>query len=127
MNTKISVITVVYNAKDTIERTIKSVIAQLYDNYEYIIIDGGSTDGTLDIIEKYRDKISYFISESDEGIYDAMNKGVLKATGDYVAFINADDWYEPNAFKLVASYIKTKKTIILWNQKDRLLPEVLHV
>lgn len=114
MNTKISVITVVYNAKDTIERTIKSVIDQQYDNYEYIIIDGGSTDGTLEVIEKYRDKISYFISESDEGIYDAMNKGVLKATGDYVAFINANDWYEPNAFRLVASYIKTKNTPIVY-------------
>ena len=114
MSTKISVITVAYNAFDTIERTIKSVTTQTYNNYEYIIIDGGSTDGTQKIIEKYIDKISYFVSESDEGIYDAMNKGILKATGDYVAFINSDDWYEPNAFRLVASYLETENVPIVY-------------
>jgi glycosyltransferase involved in cell wall biosynthesis len=87
----ISVITVVYNGSKTCEKTIKSVINQTYDNVEYIIIDGGSTDGTLDIIEKYEDKIDYWISEKDSGIYDAMNKGIKVANGDWIYFLGADD------------------------------------
>ena len=88
---KISIITVSYNAVATIEQTILSVINQTYENIEYIIIDGGSTDGTIDIIKKYKDKISYWVSEQDNGIYDAMNKGIDVATGDYIQFLNADD------------------------------------
>ena len=92
MNSKISVITVVYNAKDTIERTIKSVIAQLYDNYEYIIIDGGSRDGTLDIIEKYRDKISdiAFDIELEKGV---IISPVIKNIDKYNANINVIPFY----------------------------------
>ena len=87
----ITVVTVVFNGRDFIEKTIQSVIKQTYHNIEYILIDGGSTDGTLDIIKKYEDKIDYWISEPDDGIYDAMNKGIANATGDWIYFINAGD------------------------------------
>lgn len=88
---KISIVTVSYNAAKTIEQTISSVVNQTYKNIEYIIIDGGSTDGTIDVIKKYEDRISYWVSEPDKGIYDAMNKGTRAATGDYIQFIGADD------------------------------------
>lgn len=88
---RISIITVCYNAEHTIEQTIYSVVNQSYPNIEYIIIDGGSTDHTMDIIEQHRSKIATVISEPDNGIYDAMNKGVSVATGDYVQFLGADD------------------------------------
>lgn len=93
MNTlpKVSIITVCFNSAASIERTILSVIRQDYANIEYIIIDGGSTDGTVDIIKKYESKIARWISEPDKGIYDAMNKGIDYATGDYVNFMNAGD------------------------------------
>lgn len=87
-----SIITVVYNGIESIEETIKSVINQPNLNFEYLIIDGGSKDGTLEVIKKYSQNISYWISEKDEGIYDAMNKGIAKATGDYVYFINCGDY-----------------------------------
>ena len=87
----ISIITVSYNSVQTIEETILSVINQTYSNIEYIIIDGGSNDGTVDIIKKYSNKISYWISEPDKGIYDAMNKGALKATGEYIQYLNSSD------------------------------------
>lgn len=90
-NPRISLITVSFNAVKTIEQTILSVINQTYPNIEYIIIDGGSTDGTIDIIKKYQDKIAYWISEPDKGIYDAMNKGIDSANGDYLFFLGADD------------------------------------
>lgn len=87
----ISVITVVWNGATTIEDTILSVINQDYPDVEYIVIDGVSTDGTLDILEKYRGKISKIISESDKGIYDAMNKGIINSTGDWIYFLGCDD------------------------------------
>lgn len=90
---KISIITVCYNAENTIAGTIQSVLSQTYDNVEYIIIDGASTDKTVDIITQYKDKLSCFITEPDKGIYDAMNKGISKATGDIVGILNADDFY----------------------------------
>ena len=86
---KISIITVVFNALSNLEETILSVINQDYDNYEYIIIDGGSTDGTIEIIKKYHDKITLWITEPDKGIYDAMNKGVKFSDGQFVQFLNA--------------------------------------
>lgn len=90
-NPKISVVTVCYNAVDSIKETMLSVLNQTYDNIEYIIIDGGSKDGTVDIIKKYSDRLAYWISEPDMGIYDAMNKGIDNATGDYIIFINIGD------------------------------------
>ena len=88
---KISVVTVVFNGGAFIEETIKSVVSQNYTNIEYIIIDGKSTDGTLDIVLRYKDKISRIISEKDTGLYDAMNKGLRVATGDFVLFLNCGD------------------------------------
>lgn len=90
---KFSVITVCRNAEKTIERTIRSVVAQTCPNKEFVVIDGASSDGTRAVLEKYRDKIDILVSEPDKGIYDAMNKGVSRATGDYVIFINADDYF----------------------------------
>lgn len=89
---KISIITVCYNAQDCLEKTIVSVINQKYENLEYIIIDGGSTDGTLSVIEKYLSYIDVFITEKDNGIFDAMNKGIKKCTGNWVNFMNAGDF-----------------------------------
>ena len=88
---KFSVITVCYNAQATIEDTIQSVIAQTYHHVEYIIVDGASKDRTLSIINRYRDRIATIVSEPDKGLYDAMNKGLRLATGDYVCFLNAGD------------------------------------
>lgn len=90
---KVSIITVVYNNVNTIQDAIESVLSQTYTDIEYIIIDGGSTDGTVEIIKSYGNKISKFISESDHGIYDAMNKGLKFATGDIVGILNSDDFY----------------------------------
>lgn len=88
---KLTVITIVYNNVRDIERTIKSVLNQTHKNIEYIIIDGKSTDGTLEVIEKYKTRISKIVSEADKGIYDAMNKGLALAEGDYVLFMNSGD------------------------------------
>ncbi len=92
----VSVITVTYNRADTIEDAIRSVLAQTYPNIEYIVIDGGSTDGTLDILRRYEDRIDYWLSEPDAGIYDAINKGIRVAHGDYIGFLNSDDYYSSN-------------------------------
>ncbi len=102
----ISVITACKNEKMTIEQTILSVLSQTCTDYELIIIDGGSTDGTLDIIEKYKDKISYFISEKDSGIYNAMNKGIEASRGDILYFLNANDTlFDEHVFaKIVKSF-----------------------
>lgn len=92
-NHLVSIITISYNVVSSIEATILSVINQTYLPIEYIIIDGGSVDGTLDIIKKYTDRITYWCSEPDKGIYDAMNKGIAKATGEWVNFMNAGDTF----------------------------------
>lgn len=98
---KISIITVCLNSEQTIEQTIQSVINQNDSDYEYIIVDGKSTDNTLNIIDKYKNKISAIVSEHDNGIYDAMNKGIALATGEIIGIINSDDWYEPGTFREV--------------------------
>jgi len=89
----VSIVTSVFNASSTIEDTIKSVLSQTYKNIEYIIIDGGSTDGTTEIIKSYGNKINKFFSEPDKGIYDAMNKGIKASSGDLIGFLNADDTF----------------------------------
>ncbi len=93
MKKKISVITITFNCRQNIEKTILSVISQKDIDFEYIIIDGASTDGTLDIIDQYRDKIDVIVSEPDKGIYNAMNKGIKKAQGEWINFMNAGDTF----------------------------------
>lgn len=94
---KISVITINYNEKEGLRKTIQSVVGQTYADIEYIVIDGGSTDGSKELIETHQDKIHYWISEPDSGIYNAMNKGIRAATGDYLLFMNSGDCFlEPD-------------------------------
>lgn len=103
----LTVITVVFNGAATLEHTIRSVIEQAYDNVEHIIIDGGSTDATLDILRKYDTSIDYWISEKDAGIYDAMNKGIALARGDYIGMLNSDDFFaSPSALEIIAARLK---------------------
>lgn len=98
---KFSVITVCYNSADHIERAIQSVLAQQGVEVEYIVIDGGSSDGTLDILHRYADHIAFLSSEPDKGLYDAMNKGLAHATGDVVNFLNSDDWFTEGSLAAV--------------------------
>lgn len=104
MDSKFTIITPCYNSERTIRKTIESVLAQTYVNYEYIIIDGKSNDSTLDIINEYKEAFQgrlQVISEKDHGIYDAMNKGIRLAKGDIIGIINSDDWYEPDTLENV--------------------------
>jgi glycosyltransferase involved in cell wall biosynthesis len=98
----ISIITIVFNGEKHLEQTILSVLEQTYTHIQYIVIDGGSTDQSLNIIRKYEKNIYFWTSEKDRGISDAFNKGIARATGDIVGIINADDWYESNALERVA-------------------------
>lgn len=103
---KFSIITVCYNSEKTIERTIKSVLNQTIDDYEYIIVDGGSTDNTISLIDNYRmifGKKLRVISEPDDGIYDAMNKGIRMSSGELVGIVNSDDYLEPDALKKISN------------------------
>ena len=120
---KISIITVVKNKVNTIERAIKSVINQNYSNFEYIIIDANSDDGTSEKIKKYNEKISTVIREDDRGIWDAMNKGLKYVNGDIIGFLNADDFYYENAFEIVNKYFNNNKIDFLFGsvQKYKLM------
>ena len=110
---KISIVTISYNIVSSIEKTILSVISQTYSNIEYIVIDGGSTDGTVDIIKKYSNKISYWVSERDKGIYDAMNKGIEAATGDWINFMNAGDlFFHNNVISEIIPFLDNNVDII---------------
>lgn len=117
MNPKFSIITVCFNSEETIERTIISVLSQSYQNFEYIIVDGASTDGTLGIVEKYvekyPDKIK-LISEKDDGIYDAMNKGIRVASGDLIGIVNSDDYYEADALENISETYDGEKYEIVY-------------
>lgn len=105
----VTIITSTYNAVNDLEDSIKSVISQSYSNIQYVIIDGGSSDGTLEVIKKYEKYISIYISEKDQGIYDAWNKGLSLAKGDWIAFLGADDVYLPNAIYDYINHIKNNK------------------
>lgn len=104
----ISIVTVVFNGAKTIEESIQSVLNQSYKNVEYIIVDGGSTDGTLDIIKKYEESIAYWVSEEDGGIYDAMNKGIQASKGDTIGIVNADDVLYLDTLERVQSLMLSK-------------------
>lgn len=138
---KFSVITVTYNAEKVLEDTIQSVIAQTYHRIEYIIVDGASKDGTLSIIDKYRQRIHTVVSEPDKGLYDAMNKGIALATGDYLCFLNAGDCFHADntLFQMVHSIRGNELPDVLYgetalvNSKRHFVrmrrlsaPEVLH-
>ena len=103
---KVSVITIVYNDEAAIKKTLESVVSQVHADFEYIVIDGGSTVGTLNLISHYHDRIDKLISEPDDGIYDAMNKGAAHATGNYVLFMNAGDQFYSD--KVLAEFLKAK-------------------
>lgn len=112
---KISIITPNYNGGGYLEETILSVLSQKYENLEYIIIDGGSTDNSLEIIKKYESKLTYWVSEPDKGLYDAVQKGFDKSTGEIMAWINSDDLYHPKSFSVV-SEIFSKFNRVKWLQ-----------
>lgn len=119
---KISIVTIAYNCENEIEETILSVINQQYDNKEYLIIDGASKDGTMDVVNKYRDKIDVIISEPDKGRSDAFNKGIAHATGDYIVMMNAGDLLADDALDKFArnyepGYDVIKGNTIRWNEK----------
>ena len=118
---KITIVTVTLNNFETIEQTIKSVLDQNYHNLEYIVIDGGSTDGTLNILEKYKSKFKYFKSSPDNGVYDAMNKGISKASGDLIGFVNGGDFIYENVLENVnQAFSKQKKKLFLYCCRHRL-------
>jgi len=120
-NPKISIITVAFNSVRTIQDTIESILLQDYKNIEYIIIDAGSSDGTVEIIQSFGNKITYFISESDNGIYDGMNKGIKAASGDLIGILNSDDFY-PNNF-ILSNVAKT----FVNNQCDAIYGDLVYV
>ena len=116
-NICVSIITVCFNSEKTIERTIKSVLEQTYKKLEYIIVDGKSTDKTLEIVEKYRPLFKgrmKVISEPDQGIYDAMNKGICNASGELIGIINSDDYYETDTVENVVAAMKDEDYQILY-------------
>ena len=108
---KVSVVTPVYNEKENIKKTINSIEKQSYKKTEYIVVDGGSTDGTANILKENRKVVDMLISEEDDGIYDAMNKGIRKCNGSIIGILNAGDWYEKNTIKKVAHVAKMNPNI----------------
>jgi len=119
----ISIITVTYNAGDFIEKTIENVALQTYPNIEYIIVDGGSTDHTVEIIKKHTNVVTRWISEPDKGIYDAMNKGIKMSTGELIGIVNASDYYEPNAIEVMANAYQNHKDCGIFHGNINLLNE----
>jgi len=115
---KLSIVTITLNNKETIEQTIKSILDQKYPNLEYIVIDGGSTDGTLDILNKYKDNFKYFKSSPDKGIYDAMNKGIIQATGKYICFVNGGDFLYQETLKNVERVFSKNEKNLFFSVAD---------
>ena len=116
---KISIVTIVYNGEESLEETISTVLNQTYDNIEFIIIDGGSKDGTVEIIKKYEDKIDYWISEPDKGISDAFNKGIAKSTGDYIQMLNSGDIFlENDSLYEAVKYFKNYEVVSFQSLTD---------
>lgn len=113
----VSIVTVVFNSEAMLEQTILGVLNQTYENIEYIIIDGGSTDGTLSIIRKYEERIAYWMSEPDEGISDAFNKGIATSTGQLIGMINSGDWYCDNAVEVVVNSYKQREVCCIFHAK----------
>lgn len=118
---KISIITSVYNNKETIEDAIKSVLSQTFPNIEYIVVDGASSDGTVEIIKKYENRISKFVSEKDKGIYDGLNRGIELATGDIIGFLHSDDIYtdENIISEVISSFLN--------NETDSIYGDLVYV
>lgn len=118
-----TIITINYNNKDGLQRTIESVINQTYPNIEYIIIDGGSTDGSVDIIKQYASKIAYWVSERDKGIYNAMNKGIAQAHGDYLNFMNSGDkFHSSDVLETISSQINADIVVGAWIKGNNTQP-----
>lgn len=120
----VSIITIVYNGKTHLEQTILSVLQQSYANIEYLVIDGGSTDGTQEILRQYDDWLDFWVSEPDKGISDAFNKGISLSSGDLIGILNADDWYEPNTIETVVQVHRNHPNSIIhgniqfWNAQN---------
>ena len=124
----VTIITVVYNNDLYLEETIKSVLSQSYDNIEYIIVDGGSTDGTLEIIRQYEASIDYWLSESDRGLYDAMNKGIALAKGEIIGILNSDDLYFPDTVAtVVKQYQKIQQPCVIYGNMLKFADEYQQV
>jgi glycosyltransferase involved in cell wall biosynthesis len=117
----ISIVTVVLNNRNCVEQCIGSVLSQTYNNVEYIVIDGGSTDGTIEIVKRFRNEINQFISEADSGIYDAMNKGIRRARGDVVGILNSDDFYADE--RVIGNVVKC----LYENRVDSCYGDVMYV
>ena len=119
-NPKITIITVTKNSEKFIERNIQSVIGQSYKNYEHIIIDGNSSDKTMEIVNKYKDKIAKIVSEDDAGLYEAMNKGILSTTGEIIGILNSDDYFYANALQIVKdNFVANKDIDFLFGSVDK--------
>jgi len=115
---RVSIVTVTYNAEAYLEKTIQSIIMQSYPDIEYIVIDGGSTDGTVGIIKKYQKEIAHWVSESDNGIYDAMNKGIAQASGEWINFMNAGDGFiETKTVEMVLDKIPKETELVYGNTR----------
>jgi len=118
---KISIVTPSYNQAQFLERTILSVLNQNYPNLEYIIIDGGSTDGSVEIIKKYEKYLAYWVSEKDKGQADAINKGFQKSSGEILAYINSDDTYNPGAFlKIAKAFAKSPRADLMFGNVNHI-------